>query len=364
MIHELIGGIRLAFYHWKQSISLGLICSVVAVVLSLILSEVLTQVEALHNGNNLRKAEAVVFSSVYPSNEAFFRSDKETLSILSHEIDSGNGYASVIGNVYGDEVDEFVDIFHGIHTIIVIGQEPFRLFPSLGQSCQAPCILRGAQALQAGSVVDFHGMDIPVKGVLPQSVTWFDPYMGEINLDHQQILLLRTEDIDVLTEYEQEELMTRAVFLSPPEETVKKYISSAREHSQHYLIPGTISASQKSNVDELMLRSALYVLALIAFSGLAFCAFWASLRDIITAEIRSFVIRRMCGAQGGRIMVRLLTFIAAAAVVVPLLACGALWCLGPPMDKGAKVMVAAIVLVYSLVALSVWRIVRRTEYVR
>lgn len=77
--------------------------------------------------NNLRAQSAVVFTPVYPENSVSQVSD-ETLDRLSLSISDGNAYSAIVNNLDINNPDEF----DGVTTIAIVGQQPFRLFPSLG----------------------------------------------------------------------------------------------------------------------------------------------------------------------------------------------------------------------------------------
>lgn len=349
MLSDIAGGLKLAVRRWRYSLSVAVIFGIVSVVMSLILGDVLTEAGALRGGTNLRKAQAVVFTPVYPP-QRVSETNNETVHMLQEQIDTGAAYSSVVNNLAVNEPDAF----GGTKTIAVVGEEAWRMFPHLGTGCEAPCVLRGALLPHDESPVNFRGITFSYHGLLDRGAVWFDPNAAGMNLDSYQLLVLKPSQIEFLDEYEKEELITKTVLLNPEDELLDRYIHSAAAGSL-YLVPSDLAKEQPERFASLMTKAALYVLALLAFSLLAVFAYSSVVKEIIRQESKAFFIRRLCGAPAERLAVRLLVFLAVSTLFLPLGACYLLWLMGPPVDIGAKVMAAIIALVYGALSLSALR---------
>lgn len=340
MVWEIAGGLGLALRRWRYSVSVACICGMVTLVLSLILGDVLTQSESLRGGSNLRKAQAVVFSIFYPPQRVYEPSG-ETLAMLQQEIGSGGAYTTVVNNLAVDEPD----LFGGTKTIVVVGQEALRMFPSLGAQCEAPCVLRGASLSKTSTPVVFRGATFTHGGFLDHGAVWFDPKVSGLKLDSYQILVFKPSQFELFDEYEKEEMVSQTIVLNPTDEKIESFVRSLA-HDGLYAIPSDVSQAQAKRFDSLMVRAALYVLALVAFSILAVFAYGSVVREIIKQESRAFFIRRLCGAPTYRLTVRILAFLAASTLAIPVSACVVLWMAGPPVDSGAKAVMGVVVLAF------------------
>ncbi|MBT1018065.1 hypothetical protein KJY77_02770 [Canibacter sp. lx-72] len=246
--------------------------------MALILADVLTEAEALRGGRNLRQANAVVFTPVYPP-QTVSKTSPDSLELLRNQIESHRAYTSITSNLTVTEPE----LFGTTRTIAVVGSRAFEMFPSLGRGCTAPCVLRGA-ALDA--VVDplvFRGTQIEQGGSLPRGATWFDANAAGLNLDSFQILVLAPDQFEILDEYEREKLLTAAVLLDPESDVMQQFLKTARA-SELYLVPSYLATDQTERFNGLMTRAALYVLALLAFSGLAIFSYSAAVGKIIKQE--------------------------------------------------------------------------------
>lgn len=306
----------------------------------------------------MRAQSAVVFTPVYPENSVSQVSD-ETLDRLSLSISDGNAYSAIVNNLGINNPDEF----DGVTTIAIVGQQPFRLFPSLGGGYEAPCVLFGSKLDRGSGSVHFRGLTINRYKKLPENATWFDPNVSGINLDHVQIILLRVTDLGKLHTIEKEELVTKAVFLNPSENMLFNYTQSAAS-SQLYLIPENLASAQSARFNGIMKRASLYILAMIAFSGLAMFIYTAIMREIIRDELRSFIIRRMCGASQLKIRIRIVTYVAMTSILIPTMVCLFLLQLGAPIDKGAQVMLFIIAGIFVVWLIYAIRMVNRMEHVK
>ncbi|MDO4760858.1 MAG: hypothetical protein Q4A31_02915 [Corynebacterium sp.] len=340
MLRDIVGGFWLALRRWRYSASVACICGMVTCVMALIFSDVLTQVEVLRGGANLRKAQAVVFTVFYPPGRVYEPSG-EAIAMLQHSIDSGGAYTSVVNNLAIDEPDAF----GGVKTIAVVGQEAVKMFPSLGAGCQAPCVLRGASLSEEDAPVHFRGITFAHGGFFDRGAVWFDPKAAGLNLDSYQVLVFEPSQLVVFDEYEKEELISKTVLLNPTDGEIESFIRSVSQGSL-YAIPSAVAQKQPERFDSVMVRAALYILALSAFSVLAVCVYGLVTREIISQEARAFFIRRLCGAPAQRLSVRILAFLSVSTLVVPLSACVVLWFVGPPVASGAKVMVGVVALAY------------------
>lgn len=341
MLYDVAEGFLLACRRWRQAGAIMLIMTAVSLVLSLILGDVLTQAESLRAGQKLRQSQAVSLSPFYPSNQVSSIS-AQTTDLLAQELENQQAYSAIINNLAIEDPESL----NNRASIVVIGDLATALFPQLGLTCTAPCLLQGHDLAQDQPLnINFRGRIIPVAGSLKQGSVWFDANASGLNLDQYQLLFLSPQDIGLLNSYEKEELLTRAILLNPAPEKLEKLLSSAAQ-DKLYLVPADLSLEQPEQFASLMSRAAIYLLSLLAFSALAALVYAASLQEIISQQKRAFIIRRMCGAHSLRLGVRLHVFLAATTAALPLLLCLVLYSLGPPVSAGAQVMAVLIVLSY------------------
>lgn len=192
MIGEVIGGASLALRRWRELVGTTLIFSLVCLAMSLVLGDVITQVEVLRGGEAIRRERAVAFAPFYPI-ESVSMTSPRLLGMLSEKIEKGKAYSSVLYNLGLDSPEDFV-----APTILVAGGRVGGLFPDLGLTPTAPGAFVGADVTPTSSV-RLGSKQIPIVGKLRRGAVWFDPSAAGIELDDHQVLQVTPEESRNLT---------------------------------------------------------------------------------------------------------------------------------------------------------------------
>lgn len=347
MIGEVIGGASLALRRWRELVGTTLIFSLVCLAMSLVLGDVITQVEVLRGGEAIRRERAVAFAPFYPI-ESVSMTSPRLLGMLSEKIEKGKAYSSVLYNLGLDSPEDFV-----APTILVAGGRVGGLFPDLGLAPTAPGAFVGADVTPTSSV-RLGSKQIPIVGKLRRGAVWFDPSAAGIELDDHQVLQVTPEEFSELDVYAKEELVLRAVFLDASDDFIAEYIAEAAKGGL-YLVPQRIAIEQPQRFASLMVRASLYVISMAAFLLLELLSFGATTREILERERRGFTIRRMCGATRLALTVRLASFLAMIVLALPVPMCLVLMLVGGPASAGALAALVSLPPTYAVLLLTFLR---------
>lgn len=310
LLDELKGGFGLALRRWPMMLTLAGLIAISTVVLSFALVDVLSQVAVLRGGQQLRKHHAVFFTPYYPLNGEVSQVGGDTVHYLMEVIDQRQAYSAIVYNMALDNPD----FAGGYPTLVLFGEVVPDLFPDVHLCAQVPCAERGAQVIGEGiDAVDIAGDKIPVEKMLPRGATFFDVNVAGLPLDHRIVVRAPTKIIPQLAPIEREELLTRAVFLNPPDSTVYRFVAGAAQGGL-FLVPHRVSVEQPRRFREIMMRSVMYIMGMLAFLALAFTTFLSSARLVMQQERRSFKIRQMYGATPLHISLRIGGFLAAVVL--------------------------------------------------
>ncbi len=144
--------------------------------------------------------------------------------------------------------------------------------------------------------------------------------------------------------------MTRAVWLDPAEEVVDEFVSGSAQGGL-FLVPHEVSIDQPQRFRELMMSSAMYIVGMLGFTALVFAAFVSSARLTMHQEGRAFKIRQMYGATPIHVSLRIGGFLAAVALVPPVVLLSLLLLLllaaGAPAPGAALWVMAAVTLTFA-----------------
>lgn len=351
MLREVRDGFVMALRRWPVMLSLAVTIAVASVVLSLALVDVLSQVAVLRGAKKLREHNAVIFTAYYPSSEHSSVGSK-TVNYLMRLIERQEAYTAVVFNMGLDDPD-----FAGGHRALVLfgGVVP-ELFPDLQLADPAPYAARGAKLVDQNiDPVSIAGESIPVTKTLPDGATFFDPNVAGLPLDRRIVIRAPTKTLPLLNPDEREEALTRAVLLDPAEEAVDKYVSGAAKGGL-YLVPHAVSIDQPQRFREMMMSSAMYIVGMLGFIALVFAAFVSSARLTMRREGRAFKIRQMYGATPMHISLRIGGFLAAVALVPPVVLLSLLLLLllvaGAPAPGAALWVMAAVILIFAFLWIS------------
>jgi hypothetical protein len=309
LLDELKGGFGLALRRWPMMLTLAGLIALSTAVLSFALVDVLSQVAVLRGGQQLRKHHAVFFTPYYPWN-GVSQVRGDTVHYLMEVIDQRQAYSAIVYNMALDNPD----FAGGYPTLVLFGEVVPDLFPDVHLCAPAPCAERGAQVVgEVVDAVDIGGDRIPVEKTLPRGATFFDVNVAGLPLDHRIVVRAPTKIIPQLAPIEREELLTRAVFLNPPDSTVYRFVAGAAR-GDLFLVPHRVSVEQPRRFREIMMRSVMYIVGMLAFLALAFMTFMSSARLVMQQERRSFKIRQMYGATPLHISLRIGGFLAAVVL--------------------------------------------------
>jgi hypothetical protein len=315
-------------------------------VLSFSLMDVLSQEAVLNGGRQLREHHAVFFTAYYPHGSDSQVGD-DTVQYLMGLIDQQQAYTAIVHNMALDDPD----FAAGHPTLLLFGNVVPKLFPDMQLCDPAPCAVRGAKV--SGDVVDslnVGGEGIPVEQVLPRGATFFDVNAAGLPLENRVVVRAPTRIIPRLNPIEREELLTRAVLLDPPDSVVATITSGAAQAGL-FLVPNEVSVEQPNRFREIMMRSVMYIVGILAFLTLAFMAFVSSARLVMQQERREFKIRQMYGATPLHISLRIGGFLS-AVVLIPQVALlvlmrGFLLLSGAPAPDAPMWVMALLVLIFA-----------------
>lgn len=313
MLREVWDGFVIALRRWPTMLALAGMIAVACMVLSLALVDVLSQVAVLRGAKQLRERHAVTFTPYYPYGKDSSVGD-DTVKYLMNLIDRQEAYTAIVFNMGLDDPN-----FAGGHpTLVLFGDVIPKLFPDLQLCNRAPCAARGAKiAGQNIDSVSIAGESIPVVKTLPAGATFFDVGVAGLPLDRRIVIRAPTKVLPVLNPTEREEALTRAVLLDPPEAVVEAFVSGCAQ-GELFLVPHEVSIEQPQRFREIMMSSAMYIVGMLGFLALVFTAFVSSARLTIRQENRAFKIRQMYGATPIHISLRIGGFLAAVALVPPI----------------------------------------------
>lgn len=280
-------------------------------VLSFALGDVMSEVYVLKGAKELRERHAVFFTAYYPEGGDVSRVDEETVQYLMDLIERQQAYTAIVHNMALDNPD----FAGGYPTLVLFGDMIPNLFPDMRLCVPAPCAMRGAIVSGEGvDTVKIGGIEIRVEQILPRGATFFDVNAAGLPLDHRIVVRAPTWAIPLLNPIEREELITRAVFLNPTDSIVYTFVSGAAQGGL-FLVPHEVSVEQPQQFREIMMRSAMYIIGMMAFLALALMAFVLSARLVMQQERRGFKIRQMYGATPLHISFRIGGFLAGVVLL-------------------------------------------------
>lgn len=351
MLREARGGVRLALRRWPSVLSLAAMIGLACVVLSLVLGDVLSQLAVLRGGEQLRERHAVTFTPYYQSNSgsrvqgnSITSVDNATVGVLVAQIRREQAYAAIVGNVQIDNPN-FAD---GIRTVVLFGDVLSSVFPDLHLCDPAPCAMRGAALADRHiNPIEFAGERLKVDTVLPASATYFDVNAAGLKLDTRIVLHLPAEDLLRVNPIEREEALTKAVLLSPDARRLDMFLAAVARGGL-YLVPQDIAVDQPRRFQDLMIRSAMYVVGLAGFLGLVLSAFGSAAAATMRREMRAFTIRRMYGAAPRHVSVRVGAFLAATVLALPVPLLLLMLLVGDPLAGGASWVLAMVATIFAL----------------
>lgn len=330
-----------------MGVSLGL----AGLVLAFSAGDARTQAQVLQGGQSLRAAGAVTFAPFYKAGGETSK-NSGALEMISGEIASGRAYTAIINNLGVDNPESQ----GSFPPIVLIGDAIPRLFPGLQLCDPAPCAMYGQQL--TGEDVDREKSSLPrsissrgfsSKQRFPSGAVLFDPSTAGLELDDRVVFRLPNSDIAEFGAVESEEMLTRFVSLRPSSELELEYVTLAAQNDLH-LVPYDISVTQPRRFDEILVRSALYILGVFAFAVCSIGVFAGVLGRALESEIAGFVVRRWFGASRNALRVRVLGFVVFAAGVIPILILTPLAILGGPWSSSA----AGVLLVMVLISVYFW----------
>ena len=359
-MREVWKGFIIALRRWPTMLVLtGMIASA-CVVLSLALSDVLSQVAVLRGGKQLRERHAVTFTAYYPHGGRVSTVGEDTVQYLADMIDQQQAYTAIVFNMGIDDPN----FAGGYPSLVLFGDILPDLFPDLQLGETSPCAMSGAKLAGPGiESVSLTGEDIPVVKTLPEGATFFDAGVAGLPLDNRILIRARTEALSLLQPIEQEEALTRAVMFSPTGEVVDTYVSGCAQ-GELLLVPHDVAVDQPQRFREIMMASAMYIVGMLGFLILALAVFMSSARLTMRQEYRTFKIREMCGATPMHISLQIGGFLATVVLVLPITLLSLLVVIGGPFTAGALWVMLAVFLSFIFLWLTSVRDVRVQDQIR
>lgn len=350
MLREVWDGFVMALRRWPVMLLLAGTIAVAYVVLALALVDVLSQVAVLKGAKKLRENNAVIFTPFYPSDKSSVGNN--TVNYLMNLIERQEAYTAVVFNMGRDD-PKFAG---GYPTLVLFGDVIPKLFPDLQLTDPAPHAARGAKlADQNIDSVSIAGESIPVVKTLPVGATFFDIGVAGLPLDRRIVIRAPTKTLSLLSPIEREEALTRAVLLDPADEVVDEFVSGSAKGGL-FLVPHEVSIDQPQRFREIMMSSAMYIVGMLGFIALVFAAFVSSARLTMRQESRTFKIRQMYGATPIHISLRIGGFLAAVALVPPVVLLALLLLLllvaGAPAPGAALWVMVAVILTFAFLWIS------------
>jgi len=311
LLGEVRDGLVLALRRWPLLLTLAGLITISAAVLSFGLMDVLSQVAVLKGGKQLREQHAVFFTSYYPPDGGVSQVGDDTVQYLMGLIDRRQAYTAIVYNMALEDPD-----FAGGHpTLILFGNVVPKLFPDMHLCDPAPCAALGAKVSgYVGESLNVGGEDIPVEQILPRGATFFDANAAGLPLDNRIVVRAQARVMPRLNPIEQEEFLTRAVLLDPPDSVVDTFVSGAAQGGL-FLVPNEVSVEQPKRFREIMMGSVMYIVGMLAFLTLAFTTYVSSARLVLQQEQREFKIRQMYGATPLQISLRIGGFLSAGVLI-------------------------------------------------
>lgn len=347
MPREVRGGARLAVRRWRSVLTLAAMIGFACVVLSLVLGDFLSQLAVLRGGEQLRTRDAVVFTPYY-ERSGVSRVGAATVEALVSQIRRGEAYSAIVHNVQIDN-PHFAD---DNPTIVLFGDVLASIFRDLNLCDPAPCAMRGA-ALAGRRIhsIDFAGEHLDAVEVLRPSAAFFDANAAALQLDHRIVLRLPAEDLLRVNPIEREEALTRTVLLAPNAHRIDTFVANSARGGL-YLVPHEIAIDPSRRFQMMMIRSAVYIVGLAGFLGLALSAFASAAALTLRHELPSFTIRRMYGAAPRNLSTRVGAFLAVSMLALPVPLLLLLLLAGDPLASGARWVLILVTTIFAFLWIS------------
>ena len=340
---EISGGVRTAWRHRWSAIGVALIVTAACTTFTVLLSYVMTQASVIIGADQLRRHDAVTFSTYYyrlPPGP----SDPSTglMEGLGERIDAGSAYTAVINSV---EVGDH-SFAGGNHAVILIGDSAQAAVSGVELCSPAPCAMAGDSIRhELDGPLRIGGQTVPVVARMPATTKLFDPNMAGIGLGSVVLIRLPASGLDQLNAMEKEEAVTRTVLFAPSDEDVAQLVHDANSEGLA-LVPHRIAADQPERYRELVVWASLYGLGLLAVAALILSAYGASIRSALRRERAELLLRHQYGATTAEICLRVAVFLASTMLVLPTCAILLFSLAGPSMTAAAAVAEASLILIY------------------
>ncbi|WP_315584967.1 hypothetical protein [Actinomyces viscosus] len=337
---EIVGGLGTAWRHRWIAMGVAVMFTVVSVVLTMTLAEVITQASVATAAQHLRERDAVTFTPYYlgePLNDP----STALMEDLGSRISAGSAYTIVVGNVQtGDP-----SFAGGNPVVLVVGSAAQNAITGTRLCSPAPCAMVGeTTAHPASGPLVIGGRSVPVTGRTPSSASLFDPAGVGIDLGRSVLIVLPPSSLDHLDSAEQEEAVWRTVLLAPTDEVSERFITAARQ-DRLALVPHRLAADQPERFRELMVWATMHGIGLLALTVLASIAYGSSIRSVLRRERAELLLRHLHGATPTQIAARLAAFLAATMLVLPSLVLLA-FAVNPLLRGVAAVTGAGLTIIY------------------
>ena len=315
MIHtEIAGALGTAWRHRWSAAGIALMFTLVSVILTMTLAEVMTQSSVVMAAQRLRELDATTFTPYYLGD---LDNDPSTglMEDLGDRIASGSAYTMILSNV---EVDD-PSFAGGNPVVIVVGQAAQNAMTGARLCSPAPCAMVGGQVPHpVDGPLHVGGRSVPVAGRTPSSASIFDPAAVGIDLDRSVLIALPPSSLDHLDGTEQEEAVWRTVLLSATDDDTEQFITAARQ-DRLALVPHRLAADQPERFRTLVVWAAMHGVGLLGLTALVSIAYSASIRSVLRRERADLLLRHLYGATSAHLTIRLAAFLAVTMLVLPAL---------------------------------------------
>ena len=344
ILTEIAGAVGTAWRHRWSAAGIALMFTLVSVVLTMTLAEVMTQSSVVMAAQRLRELDATTFTPYYLGD---LDNDPSTglMEDLGDRIASGSAYTMVVSNV---EVSN-PSFAGGNPVVIVVGQAAQNAMTGARLCSPAPCAMVGDQVPHTvDGPLHVGGRSVPVADRTPSSASLFDPAAVGIDLSRSVLIALPPSSLDHLDGAEQEEAVWRTVLLRGTDDDTEQFITAARQ-DRLALVPHRLAADQPERFRNLLVWAAMHGVGLLGLTTLVSIAYGSSIRSVLRRERADLLLRHLYGATSAQLTTRLAAFLAVTMLVLPALALLAL--AASTLLRGAAAAAGGILIIIYLVFL-------------
>lgn len=367
---DFLGGIVTA---WRKPLVVLLFSGAIFIplaIFSVAFYDINMQAQVLIAGHSLREHNAVVFERVtgLPESIVEFDSEEEydawrkSNAYSSAEIEElvemlGDGRAYTFFSAGGASIEQEELLQYEDRVIFISGSKLFsELYPQM-QSCEAPCVMVGQNVDTKGySQLTAGGLTFPIEEK-PLRGVWFEPFGYPESLDSTILVLVPADNLEAFTNAMPEpdllmtDIFSSTIFVGVEPEELTDMVSLVAKHSfDTYLIPESLASSQSEAMSETMTIAAMFMVTSFGLLGLVFTGLTIVQWRVVKKRSTEFVVRGLYGASRARRFGRILGFLSAQILFIPLILLVLLAIPDSPMRLPALVEAGTLALTTTIVS--------------